>query len=165
MRIEELETLLAYDDWADRRVFEAAAGLAAEDLHAPAPVSHGSLFATLAHVVGTEWTWWRRLAGEEHVAAVPGAADFADLVALEEQRHDVHARLAAYLERLPDDGADGVVTYRTTKGVEYRTPVWQVLLHLVNHGTQFRGEAASVLTSFGHSPGDLDLIAYLRAHP
>jgi len=38
--------------------------------------------------------------------------------------------------------------------------VWQMLVHVVNHGTQHRAEAAALLTAEGRSPGELDLINY-----
>ena len=39
-------------------------------------------------------------------------------------------------------------------------PVWQMLVHVVNHGTQHRAEAAALLTGAGRSPGELDMINY-----
>jgi uncharacterized damage-inducible protein DinB len=50
---------------------------------------------------------------------------------------------------------DGFVAY-VYEGV----PVWQMLVHVVNHGTQHRAEAAALLTAEGRSPGELDLINY-----
>jgi hypothetical protein len=40
--------------------------------------------------------------------------------------------------------------------------IWQMLAHLVNHGTQHRSESALLLTQAGRSPGELDLIVYLE---
>ena len=50
---------------------------------------------------------------------------------------------------------DGFVAY-----VHEGVPVWQMLVHVVNHGTQHRAEAAALLTAEGRSPGELDLINY-----
>jgi len=162
MRTQEVRTLIDYNAWDDERVLGLAATLDPDRLRAAAAVSFGGLFATLAHLVGTEVTWCRRLEGEEHVPAVLGAADFADLAAIESAWRDVTRRLRAVVAALPEDGADRVVAYRSTKGVPYSNPVAEIVLHVVNHGTQFRAEAGTVLTAAGHSPGDLDLIAYLR---
>ena len=36
------------------------------------------------------------------------------------------------------------------------------LAHVVNHGTQFRSEAAIALTAYGQSPGDMDTLLFFR---
>jgi uncharacterized damage-inducible protein DinB len=52
--------------------------------------------------------------------------------------------------------------YVSTEGVPQERMLWESMLQLVNHGTQHKTEAAAILTGFGHSPGDIDLIVYLN---
>jgi uncharacterized damage-inducible protein DinB len=49
------------------------------------------------------------------------------------------------------------------QGETWSYPLWQQLLHQVNHATQHRSEAALLLTRLGFSPGWLDLLVYLDA--
>jgi uncharacterized damage-inducible protein DinB len=41
--------------------------------------------------------------------------------------------------------------------------LWHCLVHVVNHGTQHRSEAALLLTNDGQSPGDLDFTLFLNS--
>jgi uncharacterized damage-inducible protein DinB len=52
--------------------------------------------------------------------------------------------------------------YMVEGGIQRDRILWHCLYHLVNHGTQHRSEAAAMLTDFGHSPGDIDMILFLR---
>lgn len=70
--------------------------------------------------------------------------------------------MRSFLMSLSDEELRGTVQYTTTRGVSHENILWHLLLHVVNHGTQFRGEAGTLLAEYGHSPGDLDLIAFLR---
>jgi uncharacterized damage-inducible protein DinB len=68
----------------------------------------------------------------------------------------------AWLGTLTDDDLGRSVTYTRTGGQRHTNVLWHLVVHLVNHGTQHRSEAAALLTEYGRSPGDLDMIIYLR---
>jgi uncharacterized damage-inducible protein DinB len=48
---------------------------------------------------------------------------------------------------------------------DHSPKVWQTILHVINHGTQHRSEAAAILTSYGQSPGELDFYLFLKENP
>jgi uncharacterized damage-inducible protein DinB len=66
-----------------------------------------------------------------------------------------------FVSRLDDQALAQMVEYTNTKGQAFAYPLWQLMLHQVNHATQHRSEVAAMLTRFGQSPGWLDLIMYL----
>jgi uncharacterized damage-inducible protein DinB len=53
------------------------------------------------------------------------------------------------------------VEYSNPAGERWAYPLWQQMVHQVNHGTQHRSEAAVMLTQFGHSPGWLDFLYFI----
>ncbi len=68
----------------------------------------------------------------------------------------------AFVAALTDEKLDSELEYTSTEGGRHRRVLWETMAHLVNHGTQHRTEAAAILTGFGHSPGDIDLIVFLN---
>jgi len=71
-------------------------------------------------------------------------------------------RLITFVEMATQSQLDGILEYKTTRGQPYGEVLWRLMAHVVNHGTQHRGEAAALLTGMGHSPGDIDLLFFLR---
>lgn len=157
-----VRTLFAYSSWATTRVLDTAERLAPEQLRAPALAGLPPILDTLAHTLGAEVIWRQRWEGQSP-RVVLSPADLPTLAALRERWAAEGAALQARLDALDDQALARSISYSDTKGRPFTTPLWQILAHLANHGTQHRAEAAAMLTALGHSPGDLDMILYFRS--
>jgi uncharacterized damage-inducible protein DinB len=162
MQVADLVTLFKYNDWANRRILAAAARLTPEQFLAETSLSWGSVRDVLVHTLGAEWIWRMRLQHGAAPTALLSPADFPTLEALTARWEEEQARLAEYVGGLLEDEVNRPVLYRSTQGQPYEAVLWQILAHVVNHGTQHRAEVAHVLTSYGCSPGDIDLIVFVR---
>jgi uncharacterized damage-inducible protein DinB len=162
MNKSDILTLYDYNYWATARVLQAAANLTPDQFTAPAGLSHGSVRGALVHTLGAEIVWRLRCAEGKSLSALPDEKDFPTVDVLRERWQDEEQKMRAYLNSLTDEALNRTVHYTTTKGVPFENVLWNLLVHVVNHGTQFRSEAAVALTSYGYSPGDLDLLLYFR---
>lgn len=163
MNRETIELLFDYNQWANERILAAAGQLTTEQYIAPvAGVSHGSMRATLVHALAAERIWRQRCLEGLSPFSLLREADLPTFAALRELWPTEDAALRAGLARLSDAALAERLDYRTTNGTPMADTLWKLLVHVVNHGTQHRAEAAVALTAFGHSPGDVDLIIYLR---
>ena len=160
MNAEAIRLLYDYNYWASHRLLAAAGQCTAEQLDASLPMSWHSLLGTFAHILGAEWAWRQRCQAGFSPTKLLDPAQFATLEALRRRWGEEETAMRAYANSLSDAGLQRVVEYQNTSGKPFRRVLWQILLHVVNHGTQHRGEAALYLTTFGHSPGDIDLSVY-----
>ncbi len=165
MFVEALRALYGYNRWATERVLEAAAGLSPEQLLMPGTAGHGSIRNTLVHLIAAQrgWlSWWNgTLTAEEAIALRPDPVDFPDLAAVRAAWEGLEGETEAFVSGLNEDQAARVYSNPMPDGTTFRMPLWQMMLHVANHGTQHRSEVAAMLSGFGHSPGNLDLLAYL----
>lgn len=76
---------------------------------------------------------------------------------------EIERTTRAYVTDLSSEDPDRIVTYVSSSGKTWSYPLWQQLLHQVNHGTQHRSEVAALLTRYGRSPGELDLLVFIDA--
>ncbi len=69
--------------------------------------------------------------------------------------------MRAYLGILTEEMLNGTIRYVIPGAMRERV-VWHILLDVILHATQHRSEAATLLTSYGQSPGDFDFTMFLN---
>ena len=95
-------------------------------------------------------------AATSNLAKYTPAPDFSDWPLLLD-------RYVTWAEALDPAAWDRVVAYHNTKGEPFQTPVWQIVLHVVNHASYHRGQITTLLRQLGHTPAGTDLVAYYRS--
>jgi hypothetical protein len=68
-----------------------------------------------------------------------------------------------WAESLDAGGWKETRTYRMASGAEFTTPLWQMVLHLVNHASYHRGQVVTLIRQAGGVPVVTDLIYYYRS--
>lgn len=162
MNKNDILTLYDYNYWANARVLKAAANVSPEQFTAPYKVSHGSLRGALVHVLAAEMIWRMRCQEGISLSALPAESEFPTLELLRARWAAEESAMRFFLASLTDERLTQKIQYKTTQGVPFENVLWHLLAHVVNHGTQFRAEAAVALTDYGQSPGDLDMLALFR---
>ena len=160
MTAEMVRTLYRYSAWATARIFLAATRLSPGELAAPSGASFSSVRETLVHIMAAQWIWLARWKGTSPTTLLD-AREFPDLASVRARWDQLEADTQRFVAALTDADLAQVVEYRNTRGERWAYPLWQQVVHQVNHATQHRGEVAAALTELGHSPGDLDLLIYI----
>jgi len=160
MHLEYLRLLYGYNAWANNRILDAAAPLTPEQLGTPGIASFGSIHDTLVHTMSAQWNWLERWRGHE-ARLLANPADYPDLAAIRARWATVEGETQTFVASLDGEMPARIVTWTNSRGQISSKPLWQLMLHVVNHGTQHRSEVAAMLTQFGHSPGWMDLTVFL----
>ena len=147
--------------WANKRILKAASNVTEEQFLATATFPHGGLRGTLTHTLFAEGIWRNRWEGISPIERIK-PEDFPSFDSLCARWEEEEKKLMDFVEHVTDEVLQSIFTYKNTRGEPMQNVLWQTMAHVVNHGTQHRSEAAALLTDFGHSPGDVDLILFLR---
>ena len=143
--------LFDYDYWANS---ETLASLRAVPSGAEKPRK------TFNHVIGGQRVWLARFRNP----APPSVQPWPDLTLDEctSAIEDLRRRWKELLDNLTPEKLAGDLLYLSLKGVEYRTPIQDVLMHLILHSAYHRGQVAAAVREAGGKPASTDYVVYLR---
>ena len=163
MNIQDILLIYEYNYWANKRILAQCKNVTQEQFTAPAEFPFGGLRGTLVHILEAEWGWRTRFQNLG-VASEMSETEFPTLASLESRWAEEEKSMRRYLASLKDEDMNSHVRYPIEGGEIRDRILWHCLLHVVNHGTQHRSEAAALLTRLGQSPGDLDFTVFLNGY-
>ena len=160
MSLAPIQDLCAYHRWANRRLFDVAAGLgeAACGREVGAHFSVPTLTRMFAHLYGADWLWLQRWKGTSPTA-LPGA-DVVSMAALRAPWDALETEQTAFVDALTAADLDRVVDYRNTEGLPFHGRLGVLLQHVLTHAVHHRSEIATMLTMISGSPPDTSLLVY-----
>lgn len=141
---------------------EEVVQLPADKLMSNLKTSFGGVYETIVHLYQSDRVWLDRLeerpSGKLEDYSAPGC-----VWDLREAWAGVQDQLIAYTSALTDAGIARSIMYKNLAGQTFSSPIWQILLHIVNHGTHHRGQVTGMLRQLGETPTNIDLIRYHRS--
>ncbi|MEZ4670472.1 MAG: DinB family protein [Anaerolineae bacterium] len=120
------------------------------------PYSMGSVRNQLVHLMSCDDYWFSGLRGYDMPDPFD-PADFNDRDILRAQWDSVEADMRGYLAQLQD----AMLFSHPLGGEDEVLMLWQVLLHVANHGTDHRSQILRLLNDLGLDTGPQDYIFYI----
>lgn len=145
---DQLVQLSAYNSWANQKLLDAVLLLPPEKFIQEMPSSFSSLQKTILHMWDAESIWWQRLRLQEQVIAP--SKDFSGTAkelanGLSNQNKLWHE----WILGASDASINHVFQYYNSKKEHFKSPAYQVIIHVFNHGTYHRGQIVNMLRQLG----------------
>lgn len=153
MELELIQTLIDYHIDMTQRVWDSVNHLTEEQFLADDAYSRGSVRNLMVHLASTDRRWLAGLKNQEDVGHLK-FEDYSTRAQAREIFENVMKALAEYRSTLT--AAD-----LNSPNDKVAEPRWQVLLHLINHGTDHRSTVLQRLHEFGAPTFDQDFIIWI----
>ncbi len=135
-----------------------------EQFTQPIPYSIGSVRNQIVHLIDVDEAWftWLRGAGEPEFM---NPHDSNDRDMIRAYGDIVERRLRDYLANLRDEMLLQRPSPPTESEEDRDLLLWQVLMQVINHGTDHRAQMLRLLHDFGLKTEPQDFIFYVYDHP
>jgi len=154
-----ISELYSFNRWANHKAMDAVARLSQEMFLREMGNSFASVRDTLVHTLSAEVVWVERFQGRSPDTYLQGS-DFPTVDAIRQRWEQLEQAQIKFLKTLTTEKLTEPRPYRNVKGEAYSYPLWQEMVHLVNHSSYHRGQITTLLRQLGAEPVSTDLLLY-----
>ncbi|HME31496.1 MAG TPA: DinB family protein [Terriglobales bacterium] len=180
MDVADIQTLYAYNRWANERLFSALEKLNHHQFTAAVPSSFPSVRETVFHILFAEWLWLKRWQGTSprstltdpdvspatwstlSPGGIPTLKELSTLSELKSFADAIEQERQEFLRGLNEDVLHARLQFSDMAGMPYSEPLVQLMQHLVNHGTYHRGQVITMQRQIGAETVALDMLYFFR---
>ncbi len=164
MNADYFRTLYRYNYDIQQQLWDSALTLTDAQFTQEWDYSIGSLRNHFVHVTGTDQRWLRRIKGEPRASGW-SMPIFRRPPAFTHSGRRSRTDVLAYVDGVDDAELHRVVVYDLPhRGGVHRNAVWEILAHVVNHGTDHRAQMLRLLHDLGAPTFEQDFIIYQWDH-
>lgn len=159
---EILTQLSAYNIWANQLLLDVINQLPEEKQKQELPSSFKSLYATVLHMLDAENIWWQRMKLQERIVR-PSENFSGDTRQAANALLNQNRQWDEWISNANEHQLHHVFHYQNTKKEQFKQPIYQMLIHMLNHGTYHRGQLVNMMRQLGIDkiPGT-DFITWTR---
>lgn len=159
--LDYIHQIWDYNYWARDKVWQCVCGISDEAYMQPVEYSMGSVHAQCVHTMWAEAIWLASVQNQSVPTFTPD--DFADRNAVKAKWDMIQSQWLVYLSNLKEDDLDiSFGKHSSSQRGTYTQTIGQVLIHVVNHGTDHRAQILRLLHGFGGDTVAQDMIFYFR---
>jgi uncharacterized damage-inducible protein DinB len=160
--MNDTRVLTRYKAWADDLFLSVVSSMPAVELTAPRPILFGSLIRTLNHSYAMDYVWQCHLLGKPHGLTTRNPELCPAMEDLAAGQRSIDEWYVGYAGSATQRELAETVEFEFIGGGPGRLSRNDILLHVVNHTTYHRGQAAGILYYLGALPPTTDLPVFLR---
>ena len=143
-----LQQYAAYNIWANQKLFDCINNLSDDQVNREIASSFTSVYKTVLHMWFAEDVWWQRLKLVEQIDLSTEKFD-GSIAEMLKRYSQQSSAWAGWVNNANEVQLTHVFAYQNTKREQFKQPVYEVLLHLFNHGTYHRGQLVTMLRQLG----------------
>lgn len=134
--------------WANGLLLSLIESLPEEQQTAELKSSFPSLSKTVLHLLNAESIWWQRLKLQEKISR-PSDTFEGNFSELTKQVLQQNKLWVDWINNAAEHNLHHEFIYYNAKKERFKQPVYQMLLHIFNHGTYHRGQVVTMLRQLG----------------